>query len=111
MFDSPILNESVVGFAEVARLLPRARAGRPVSPSCVWRWATYGLATPAGVLKLESCAYGGRRVTSREAVARFLNGVAAAKAGRSIDQPTASTPPLPIAGRTEAARVLDAAGV
>jgi hypothetical protein len=76
-----ILTESVISLAQAARELPSLRAGRPVHPTCVWRWSKYGVKTPVGRIRLETTSVAGRVATSREAVRRFLIAVAAAKAG------------------------------
>jgi hypothetical protein len=83
------LNETVVGFAEAARRLPRLRRDRPVNPATLWRWASSGL---RGV-RLETCRIGGTRCTSLEALARFF----AALEGRTATPPTA-----PPAGKVDA---------
>lgn len=62
-----ILNETVIGMSEAARALPRVNGVR-LHPTCVWRWARRGV---RGV-KLETARIGGRVVTSREALGRFL---------------------------------------
>lgn len=55
-------------------------AGRPTSPSTLWRWTRHGVPTPAGVIRLETSHLAGRLITSKEAVRRFLTTVSAAKA-------------------------------
>jgi hypothetical protein len=68
-------NEQIVTFAEAARSLP----GRP-NITTLWRWRNRGV---RGV-KLEVACVGGRTYTSREALARFLERVTAAKNGEPI---------------------------
>jgi hypothetical protein len=70
------LTETTIPFAEAARRLPRLRAGRPVSPATMWRWAAHGL---RGV-KLETVRVGGTTCTSVEALGRFF---AALSGGRA----------------------------
>lgn len=62
-----ILDETVIGMTEAARALPCVDGTR-LHPTCVWRWARRGV---RGV-KLETARIGGRVVTSREALGRFL---------------------------------------
>jgi hypothetical protein len=67
------LIEQTIALAEAARRLPRLRAGRPVAPATLWRWASHGL---RGV-RLETVRVGGTCCTSVEALQRFfaaLNG-------------------------------------
>lgn len=58
-----IANETIISMTEAARMIP----GRPTTAT-VWRWTTRGVAG----IKLESLKIGGRRLTSREAVERFM---------------------------------------
>jgi hypothetical protein len=62
------LTEQTIPLAEAARRLPRLRAGRPVSPTTLWRWAAHGL---RGV-RLEVVRVGGTTCTSVEALRRFF---------------------------------------
>ncbi|HUY35471.1 MAG TPA: DUF1580 domain-containing protein [Pirellulales bacterium] len=68
-----LLNEETIDLAAVARSLP----GKP-HPATVWRWYRNGLRGQ----RLETIVVGGRRYTSREALARF---VAATTAAREAD--------------------------
>lgn len=90
MSSDKLLSESLISLAQAARELPSLRAGRPVHPTCVWRWSKYGVKTPGGRIRLEVTAVAGRVATTRQAVARFLSAVAAAKAGTPVP---ATTPP------------------
>jgi hypothetical protein len=65
------LSESTMSLTQAARRLPRLRAGRPVHPSTVWRWALTGL---RGV-KLETAMVGSVRVTTEDALRRFFQAV------------------------------------
>jgi hypothetical protein len=58
-----VLQESVITFAEAAAIMPM-----PTSVVSVGRWARRGCKG----IRLESARVGGRTVTSREAVQRFL---------------------------------------
>jgi hypothetical protein len=56
-------NEQLLSMTEAAKLLP----GRPAVET-LWRWRTAGCRGH----RLETILFGGRRYTSREAIARFL---------------------------------------
>lgn len=60
---TPVLRESVISVSEAAKVFPRA-----VHRSTVHRWIADGV---DGV-RLEIARMGARRVTSHEAVSRFL---------------------------------------
>ena len=62
------LSETTLSLSQAARRLPRLRAGRPVHPSTVWRWAMTGLRG----IRLETAMIGGVRVTSEAALRRFF---------------------------------------
>jgi hypothetical protein len=78
------LSHDTMSLTQAARRLPRLRAGRPVHPSTVWRWALSGL---RGV-RLETAMVGGVRVTSAAALRRFFDAVSANSAvNAKTDQP------------------------
>ncbi len=56
-------NEMLVSMTEAARLLP----GRPHA-STLWRWRKKGI----NGVRLDTIKCGGKRLTSREAIARFV---------------------------------------
>jgi hypothetical protein len=60
--------ETLISLADVAKHLPRRRAGKRPHISCIYRWTTSGC---KGVI-LESLQVGGTRCTSKEALARFF---------------------------------------
>ncbi len=62
------LTETTIPLAEAAHRLPRLRAGRPVSPSTLWRWASSGIRN----IHLETVRVGGTTCTSTEALSRFF---------------------------------------
>jgi hypothetical protein len=67
-----------------AKLFPRHRQGRPVSPSTVSRWATNGVRLADGqVVRLEALQLAGKWITTRGAIRRFLDRQTPARA----DQP------------------------
>lgn len=77
--------ETLLSLTDAARTLPRRRAGKKVSTSCLYRWTLSGC---RGVI-LESIQIGGTRCTSKEALARFFGRLTAGDAtdvppGRSL---------------------------
>jgi hypothetical protein len=64
--------EDLLSLSQAARRLPRLRAGRPVSPSTIWRWAAHGIRG----IKLETIPVGGRTCTSAQALRRFFKALA-----------------------------------
>lgn len=84
--------------AAAGRLFPGHRGGKSVDPSTVFRWITGGTAAPDGRrVKLEAVRVGGRWITSRGAVARFVAALTAAA------DPAAPNPGAPVT-RTPADR-------
>jgi hypothetical protein len=62
------MSEQIISLSAAAKLLPRLRAGRPVSPATLWRWTTRGV---RGVC-LETIRIGATTATSAEALDRFI---------------------------------------
>lgn len=94
---SEIQSGDGLSLAAAGRMFPAHRGPGAINPSTVYRWATSGAKEPSGrLVKLEAVRVGGRWLTSRAAVARFVAALTAAAA------PT-STPAPPIT-RTPAAR-------
>ena len=60
--------EALLSLSDAARSLPARRRGKRPHVSCIYRWTTTGC---KGVI-LESLQCGGTRVTSREALGRFM---------------------------------------
>jgi hypothetical protein len=88
-----LLNETVIGLAEAARLLPGSRGASRVSPATIFRWATIGTKRRDGQkVRLESFRAGSRILTTREALARYF---------ASLEVPTE---PIEVAPRTPAVR-------
>ncbi|MCA9238362.1 MAG: DUF1580 domain-containing protein [Planctomycetales bacterium] len=75
-----LLSEQRMSFAELAR-------HQSVSTPTVWRWSKRGV---RGV-QLESIAIGGRRYTTWEAYARFVERTTAAATGTARVVPSTST--------------------
>lgn len=83
------LSEAIT-LREAARGLPPARAGRPVSVSCLMRWVKRGVRTPGRRVYLKAVRLGGRWLTSRRALSDFAreqtprqDGCPGARAGRA----------------------------
>jgi hypothetical protein len=66
-----ILSEQVLSFPEAARRVPSFRQDKPTNTLTIHRWATIGIKTPQGIIKLEAVRLGGRWLTSVEAINRF----------------------------------------
>ena len=96
---SCLLDEQLLSFSQVARVLPPGRNGRPVAPSTVFRWVRDGVRG----IRLEAIRIGGRWLTTREAVARFSAALTAAEAP--------STTPTNSCRHRQAEAALDAAGI
>jgi uncharacterized protein DUF1580 len=76
-----IFAEQVLTIAEASKVLARARAGRKPHRSTLYRWMQRGI----GGVRLEFALLGGTRVTSKEAVQRFVD--------RRSDGPRAGSAP------------------
>lgn len=68
-----IQNESLIPLTDAARLMPCRRGGRPTHVSTLFRWTTRGLRG----IRLEYVQVGGTKCTSREALGRFFERLAA----------------------------------
>lgn len=84
-----------LSLSAAGRLFPGHRGGIAVDPSTVHRWLTRGSRAADGrVVRLEAVRVGGRWLTSRGAVGRFVEALTAAA-------PPVTAPPAP---RTATAR-------
>lgn len=92
-------SERLISFTDAAKLIP----GRP-NVATLWRWRTAGI---RGVI-LESVLFGGRRMTSREAITRF---VAATTAAADGEQSKSQTNRQRAASVRAAQSELEAAGI
>jgi hypothetical protein len=85
-----------LSLSAAGRMFPGHRGGASVDPSTVFRWVTKGTRTTAAqAVKLEAVRVGGRWLTSRAAVARFVSALTTA-----ADPAATFTPPT----RTAATR-------
>jgi hypothetical protein len=81
--------------ADLAKLLPKLRSGKPVNRSTVYRWATVGLKSKSGVrVRLEARPMGGTLVASLADVRRF---------NEALDEVEWMPPASPMSAREEAA--------
>lgn len=69
---SPLANEVLLALADARDLIPRRCDAGPVPLATLRRWSSSGL---RGVV-LETLKAGGTRVTSREAILRFMERLA-----------------------------------
>jgi Tfp pilus assembly protein FimT len=70
---SELLAETILSLGEAARQFPGSRGAKRVCPSTVWRWCSKGTRRQDGqIVRLEHFRLGGRVMTTREAVARFV---------------------------------------
>lgn len=69
-----IASEQLISLAEAAGMLPCGRKGRYPNVKTVYAWTTHGCRK----ILLASIQAGGRRVTSKEAVQRFIQELTAA---------------------------------
>jgi hypothetical protein len=60
--------ERLISFQDASKESTRRRGGKKIHLSTWYRWTTRGCKG----IRLESLQYGGTRVTSREAIARFF---------------------------------------
>ena len=68
-----ILDSGGIAASGVALILPKGKKGRPTNPAQIRAWMQTGIMTPSGHrLILESAWIGGRRLTTRAALARFI---------------------------------------
>jgi hypothetical protein len=83
-----LLEGKALSIAEAAALVPSFRPGRATHPATIARWITDGIPMPDGSrLHLEACRVGGRLVTTKAALARFIAAQnAAAPVVNVIDQ-------------------------
>jgi hypothetical protein len=71
-------SETVISFADAAKLLPKRRGGKKVHCSTIFRWASVGL---RGVI-LESTSIGGTKCTSQEKLRLFFAALSEASGTR-----------------------------
>jgi hypothetical protein len=101
-----------LSLAEAGRLVPPFRPGRPTNPATIWRWSAKGIRLPDGtVIKLETCRVGGRKMTSRAALGRFILAQTPQSETDPGPLPAASLPSRRNRSVIHASRVLDRLGL
>ena len=80
--------EQLLTLAQAARLRPPGRAGRPTSPSTLYRWATHGIRG----FRLEAVRFGSVWYTSVEAMQRFVNQLSSQASASAAPTPPATAP-------------------
>jgi hypothetical protein len=79
MLESSVISRELLDgkglyLAQAAKLLPRYRRDRPVSPSTLFRWIHDGVRLKNGErLRLEAVRISGKFVTTQQALSRFLD--------------------------------------
>jgi hypothetical protein len=93
--DREILTEEMKSLAEARQMLPRGRNGSLPHFSTLVRWITDGAkARDGSTVKLDAIRLGGRWITSKEALIRFMDRLTVDPAhGREADSPATSTRP------------------
>jgi len=67
------LLKQALNFSHAAReWLPHSRSGRPVHPSVLGRWADRGIVVNGQRVYLDTWRVGGQRMTTQDAVEKFL---------------------------------------
>lgn len=101
-------HEELLTFSQASRYFPPGRRGKRPHRATLYRWSVYGVHG----IRLESIAMPSCRVTSREAIARFLQALTEADDLRH-PSPARTAPTIRHRQREIAAanRKLDAAGI
>ena len=75
-----ILGGDVLSIPQAAKLIPGSRTSNEhADPATVWRWVTIGTKTPDGrIVKLGAVRLGGRWVTSKGALERYIKALTSA---------------------------------
>jgi len=69
-------NETLINIAQATRMIPGRSGDKPLHRATLHRWIAKGVKTPDGrVVRLESGLVGGQRMTSKEALRRFLDAI------------------------------------
>ena len=81
-----LLTESLLTVSEAAESLPAINGKKP-SAKTVYAWVEVGLVVGSVRVKLESIKVGGRRVTSVEALQRFIEATSGVQSPQPIRTP------------------------
>jgi len=107
-----VLSGDSLSLAEAARLVPAFRPGKPTHTSTVWRWSAKGVRLHDGtIVKLETCRIGGRQMTSRAALARFIAAQTPPAETDSRPMPVPASPAKRNRMATRASKALDEIGI
>jgi len=102
--------EKPIPLAEACKLIPPARQGKRTHLSTLLRWIMRGARSSAGeIVRLEAIRFGGRWMTSKEALQRF-----AERLTPRTDSPAPSAPRTPTARQRasdRAAKQLESLGI
>ena len=92
-----ILAGDALGISAAAKLFPAHKGQSPTTnPATVWRWLTVGARSASGiVVKLDAARVGGRWLTSRAAIERFVT---------ALTDNTTSPTPIPQPSRSDSQR-------
>ena len=78
-------NETLVNLTQAARMIPGRSGDKPLHRSTLHRWMTKGAKTADGrVVRLESVRVGGQRMTTQEALQRFLGAMSGDGSGAAL---------------------------
>ena len=100
-----------LSLSAAGRMFPAHRGVGTVDPSTVFRWVTKGAKTVGGqVVKLDAVRVGGRWLTSRGAVARFVQALTPATEPASALPPVSRTPAARLRASERAGRELEKRG-
>jgi hypothetical protein len=88
---SGVLSEPHISPTALARQVCLDDTGRPVHTATIIRWISRGVCVRGQVIKLEALRLGGRWITSRPALDRFMARLTAASSGE-VAQPSVATP-------------------
>lgn len=107
-----LITENLLSISQAARLIPAYRGtARTAHPSCVFRWMRDGVRLPNGtILRLEGFRLAGRWLTSREALARFVDRQNAARESADAT-PATRTPTQRQRAADRAAQKLEKLGI
>lgn len=106
-----ILDEGPIGMTAAARLYGSFRNGRPTHPSTPTRHHLHGVRLPCGlIVRLEAVRMGGRLMTSKAAVARFI-AAQQAETGKERAEVGPLTPSARNRAATVASQELDSMGI
>jgi hypothetical protein len=101
-----------LSLAEAAQVVPAFRPGKPTHAATIWRWASRGIRLTDGqLLRLETCRIGGRQLTSRAALARFIFAQTPSAATESGPMPAPPTPAKRYKLAMRASQELDNLGI